>query len=145
MGAGSVFAFRFVAAGTYRVVDRPSGARGTVAVPLDAVPAGGPSGTGTHPEFSRDVYRIEWAAGQVSDPFAFTVEIKRPSARFFATWENATGSPWANFIPGRRARHLYVPGQDDERPNRRSVWLVATAVDQSEVRATVSPRPLSAP
>jgi hypothetical protein len=74
---GSSFSFVFFAAGTYRVLDRVTGARSRVLVPIQATP---PSGGLT------TTFTITWAARTAIDPFRYDVQIMRPGSSVWQDW-----------------------------------------------------------
>jgi virginiamycin B lyase len=84
----SYFAYRFLAAGTYPVVDRGTGETATVTVAVDARPASGTTAT---------TFRISWARSKAPPGFAYDVQIRRPGDPVWTTWRAGVSIASATF------------------------------------------------
>ncbi len=88
---GSRYAVRFLAAGTYTILDDATADTSSVAIPDVAKPRNGTQAT---------TFTVTWCAGQVPDWLVFDVQIQRPG---FATWSDLVGpgvtSVSKKFIP----------------------------------------------
>jgi len=87
---GGSYSYRFFAAGTYHVRDSLSGALGTVAVPVAAIPARGATST---------VFTITAASVEAPVGYAYRILVERPGSHRYALL-TTTSQPAITFIPG---------------------------------------------
>jgi plastocyanin len=89
---GTTFVFSFAAAGTYAYICsiHPTTMKGSVSVPMKFKPKKGGVGTS---------FTITWASAAAPAGFVFDVQLKRPGAAAFTTWQNGVTTLSATFHP----------------------------------------------
>jgi phospholipase C len=87
---GSEFEHTFTSAGSFRVVDTPTGQTGRVRVPVRVNPDRGGLDT---------AYTITWSSVPVPPGYAFDVQIRRPSRDSFEDFRLQTTDPAVEFDP----------------------------------------------
>ena len=85
----SYFRSTMRSAGTFRYSDS-SGARGTLSVPLDVLPATGTIST----EFA-----VRWSTASAAEGDGFDVQVRRPGALSFVPWKRNTSRAKGSFVP----------------------------------------------
>ncbi len=86
---GASYTFVFSAAGTYKILDSSTQASSLVRVPVQ--------GFGTTP--SGPPWQLVWSSSPGGFGFVFDVQIKRPNATGFSTWQNGVTAASAQFSP----------------------------------------------
>lgn len=89
-GPGSSYAFDYIAGGSYPVVDRTTGKRGTIKVNPGVTPASG--GTGTQ-------FTVTWSSASAPSGYVFDSQIKRPGSSQWSDWKVGKTGTSSTFVP----------------------------------------------
>jgi len=85
------FAYKFIAAGSYPVIDLGTGDTMSVEIPMEAFPRRGSVSTR---------FRVSWAAYNPGQPFrVFDVQIRRPGSNSFEDWKVGEQNAASQFVP----------------------------------------------
>lgn len=93
--AGTSYAFRFIAAGTYpyrSAVAEPSPMTGKILVPLKVAPTSGSSSTS---------FQVTWSSSAPAAGYVFDAQVKYPAASSFVNWRTGQTATGAAFLPNR--------------------------------------------
>jgi hypothetical protein len=83
------FTFKFLSAGTYAVIDRATGHRAWISVPVRVRPTPG----------AHRIYDVIWSLMDAQPGFAFDVQVERPGAAGFTNFAVGRRSASAGFMP----------------------------------------------
>lgn len=90
LSGGAVYEFVFLGAGIYKYGSASSARTGTITVPMSASPSSGTTGS---------TFTITWASTAAPAGYVYDVQLKRPSATTWSTWQNGVTTASSSYAP----------------------------------------------